>query len=126
MLILFGGGDGGGFWVDRNGKIHRIPPYDPEIFRQLKAVSALVNVAAHHDGAIAREAEALAETLSTTAIPEIARIAGATELGDHSVAFVDGDDTFVCGSTGKHPGPLPHHLASNVFSPVSSQPAVSV
>jgi hypothetical protein len=125
MLILFGGGDGGGFWVGADGKLHHIGPYGPDILRQLKAVSALVNVTAHHDGAITKEAGALAERLSTTVIPEVTKVAGATQLGDNSIAFIDGDDGFVCGSTGKRPIPIPHHLtAGNVFSPVSSQPAV--
>jgi hypothetical protein len=29
MVVLFGGGDAGGFIII-NGKIHRIPPYNPE------------------------------------------------------------------------------------------------
>ncbi len=126
MLILLGGGDGGGFWVGADGKIHRIPPYGPDILRELRAVSALVGVAALHDGAITNEAGALAERLSTTVIPEVTKLAGATHLGDNSIAFVDGDDGFVCGSTGKRPIPIPRHFTGNVFSPVASQQAVRV
>jgi hypothetical protein len=122
MLVLFGGGDGGGFWVGPDGKLHPIPPYGPDILRQLRAVSALVDVAAHDTG-FTKEAEALAERLSTTVIPEVTKFAGATQLGDSSIAFVDGDDGFVCGSTGKRPSPIPHHVFGNVFSPVRAQPA---
>lgn len=124
MLVLFGGGDGGGFWVGQDGKLHRIPPYGPDILRQLRAVSVLVDVAAHNNGEFTKEAGALAERLSTTVIPEVTKFAGAPQLGDNSIAFVDGDDGFVCGSTGRRPVPIPHHLTGNVFSPVSSQPAV--
>jgi len=123
MLVLFGGGDGGGFWVGPDGKLHPIPPYGPDILRQLRAVSALVDVAAHDEGTFTKEAESLAERLSTTVIPEVTKFAGATQLGDSSIAFVDGDDGFVCGSTGKRPVPIPHHVFGNVFSPVRAQPA---
>ncbi|HEY2163374.1 MAG TPA: hypothetical protein VGH04_05260 [Gemmatimonadaceae bacterium] len=123
MLVLFGGGDGGGFWVGADGKLHPIPPYGPDILRQLRAVSALVAVATHDEGTFTKEAESLAERLSTTVIPEVTKFAGATQLGDSSIAFVDGDDGFVCGSTGKLPIPIPHHVFGNIFSPVRAQPA---
>lgn len=29
-IILFGGGDGGGWYIGTDGKIHRIPPWNPE------------------------------------------------------------------------------------------------
>lgn len=127
MLILFGGGDGGGIYVDGNGKIHRIPPWSPDTMRQLKAVSALVGVAITNDAGITKEAGALAERLSTKVIPQLVKSAGATQLGENSIAFVDDDGGFVCGSTGKHPIPVPPRaIGGNVFSPVTSHEAIRV
>ena len=126
MLILFGGGDGGGFYVGADGRIHRIPPWTPDVQAQLKAVSALVALDGVHESGIAKEATALAERLSTKVIPQITKTVGTPQLGDTSIAFVDGDEGFVCGSTGKHPIPVPHHVAANLYSPVSSQEAIRV
>ena len=127
MLILFGGGDGGGIYVDGNGKIHRIPPWSPDTMLQLKAVSALVGLATSHDAGFTKEAGALAERLSTTVVPQLTKSAAATQLGDNSIAFVDADGGFVCGSTGKHPIPIPPHaIGGNVFSPVTSREAIRI
>ena len=123
-MILFGGGDGGGIVIDANG-IHRIPPYTPDVLLQLKAVSALVGVNALHNPRLTQEATALAEQLTTTVIPQITKTAGATNLGDNSIAFVDDDGGFVCGSTGKRPIPIPPKtLTTNQFSPVTQHQAV--
>lgn len=126
MFILFGGGDGGGIWVDANGKIHPIPPWNPDTMLQLKAVSALTGVATINDAGLTKEAGALAERLSTKVIPQLAKSAGATQLGDNSIAFVDEDGGFVCGSTGKHPIPIPRSLVGHLISPVTSREAVHV
>jgi hypothetical protein len=124
MLVLFGGGDGGGISIDANG-VHRIPPWTPDVLAELKAVSALVNVATIHDVNVTKEAVALADRLSTKIIPQIMKTAGAGQLGENSIAFVDEDGGFVCGSTGKHPIPIPPKpLGGNVISPVGSQQAV--
>ncbi|MGH7618634.1 MAG: hypothetical protein ACREPM_15550 [Gemmatimonadaceae bacterium] len=124
MLILFGGGDGGGIYVGPDGKVHRIPPWNPELLLQLKAVSALVNVGTVTDAGLSHEVGALAERLSTRVIPHVTKIAGATQLGDNSIAFFDPDGGFVCGSTGKHPIPVPRPVTGNLFSPVTSQEAI--
>ena len=126
MLILFGGGDGGGIYVGPDGKVHRIPPWNPEIQVQLKAVSALAALEVVHDSGLAKEAAAFAERLSTKVIPQITKSAGAVQVGDTSIAFVDGDDGFVCGSTGKRPIPVPHRVATNLYSPVTSQEPIRV
>jgi len=126
MMILFGGGDGGGIVIDAKG-IHRIPPYDPGVLLQLKAASALVSVNALHDANLTREATAIAERLTTTVIPQLTKTAGATNLGDNSIAFIDADGGFVCGSTGKKPIPIPpKSLTTNQFSPVTQHTAVHV
>ena len=127
MLILFGGGDGGGFEIGTDGKIHRIPPWNPEVMQQLKAVSALAGLATIHDGVLTKEAGAFAERLSTKVIPQVTKTIGTTPTGDTSVAFVDAEGGFVCGSTGKHPIPIPpHSFGGNVISPVTSREAIHV
>jgi hypothetical protein len=124
MMILFGGGDGGGIVIDANG-IHRIPPYTPDVLLQLKAVSALVAVNALRNAKLTQDASAIAEQLTTAVIPQITKTAGATNLGENSIAFVDDDGGFVCGSTGKKPIPIPPKtLTSNQFSPITQHPAV--
>ena len=126
MMILLGGGDGGGFVIDARG-IHRIPPYDPGVLLQLKAASALVGVNALHDAALTRDATAIAERLTTTVIPQLTKAAAATNLGDNSIAFIDDDGGFVCGSTGKKPIPIPPKtLTSNQFSPAAQHQAIHV
>ncbi len=50
IVVLFGGGDAGGFII-LNGKIHRIPPYNPETLAGraqavLNAANALTQAAA--------------------------------------------------------------------------------
>ena len=123
-MILFGGGDGGGIIIDAKG-IHRIPPYDPGILLQLKAASALVGVNALHNAKLSQDATTIAEQLTTAVIPQLTKTAGATTLGDNSVAFIDDDGGFVCGSTGKKPIPIPRKtLTSNQFSPVTQHQAV--
>jgi hypothetical protein len=83
-------------------------------------------VATIHDAPFTKEAGALAERLSTKVVPQIAKTAGATQLGDNSIAFVDDDGGFVCGSTGKHPIPIPRPLVGNFLSPVTSREAIHV
>jgi hypothetical protein len=111
MMILFGGGDGGGIWVDGEGHVHHIPPWSPDALRQLKAAVAVLSAADRlDDKKLAAELRGIGERLTTAAIPQVARAASqaGTEIG--AVAFLDGDDGFVCGSTGKRPGhfPIPH------------------
>src|SRR4030095_1885465 len=108
MLILFGGGDGGGFWIGPDGKLHRIPPYDPGLTAELKAANYLLKASTRiTDEKRGREVLSIAEALTTSAVPHIGKAAGGAAQGSSSVAFLDGDDGFVCGSTGKHPIPVP-------------------
>jgi len=124
MMILFGGGDGGGIVIDATG-VHRIPPYSPDFLRQLKAASALVSLNTLRNVNLTKEATAIAEQLTSAVIPQIAKTAGTTNLGDNSIAFVDDDGGFVCGSTGKRPLPIPPRtLTSNQFSPITQHQAV--
>ena len=111
MMILFGGGDGGGIWVDGDGHVHHIPPWNPDALKQLKAAVAVLSAAdGLSDKKLAGELRGLGERLTTAAIPQIVKAAGQTGAGVGAVAFLDAEDGFVCGSTGKHPGhfPIPH------------------
>src|SRR5438128_2344103 len=107
MLVLFGGGDAGGIYIGPDGKVHRIPPWNPEILAQLKAVKALTAAAAVvRDAALGKQIASLAEHISSTVIPQAAGIAGATQI-DGGIAFFDPDGGFTCGTTGHHPIPFP-------------------
>lgn len=110
ILILFGGGDGGGYRITPHG-IHRIDPFGPAVFGQLKAVSALVQ--AQHsvpEGAIRNELGALTTRLSGEVVAETGRAAG-TRGG--LVYLDDVDGGFICGSTGQPPIPIPHRSSGS-------------
>jgi hypothetical protein len=107
MMVLFGGGDGGGFWVGADGKVHKIPPWTPDNMALLRASAAILKAGLHVSGhaSLANELSAVAEKVTSSVIPVLAKGA---ELGAGAqVAFIDGDDGFTCGSTGKHPFPIP-------------------
>jgi hypothetical protein len=107
-MILFGGGDGGGFYIGPDGKIHRIPPWTPDVMSELKAVNALSTASQRLGNApLGKEMFSLAERVSSTVIPQIAKSVHGGLAADQSVAFIDADDGFVCGSTGRHPLPFP-------------------
>ena len=111
MMVLFGGGDGGGFWVGADGKIHRIPPWNPELLRQLRAANAVLSAAEGlGEKGLGGELHGIGERLTATAIPEVVKAAGQVGAEAGPVVFLDADDGFVCGSTGKRPGhfPVPH------------------
>lgn len=74
VVVLFGGGDGGGFII-LNGRIIRIPPYDPETVAGraqavLTAANSLVQAAAVNK-ALAAELNATAQKLAGQAIGQI-------------------------------------------------------
>lgn len=100
MLILFGGGDGGGIFIGPDGKPHRIPPWNPDLLAFLNAANYLLK-------AKTPETQVFAEKLTTTALPRITEKMDPMIKGAKTVAFLDGDDGFTCGSTGKKPFPFP-------------------
>ncbi|MBZ5507221.1 MAG: hypothetical protein LAO78_17315 [Acidobacteriia bacterium] len=78
IVVLFGGGDAGGFIII-NGKIHRIPPYNPEtaIGRAqsvLNAANAL-SEAASVNRELSAELNATALKLAQEAIGQITKSA---------------------------------------------------
>ena len=107
-LVLFGGGDDGGVIITEEG-VRRIPPFDPLVRAQIKAVSQLV--AAIQDqragGSDHSELTALATRLANLAVQQVEAIVGTLDA-EASLIVMDGDDGgFVCGTTGKVPAPLP-------------------
>src|SRR5258708_40329193 len=106
MMVLFGGGDGGGFWIGADGKVHKIPPWTPDTMAVLRASAAILKASSHVSGSsLTHELTAVAEKLTASVIPGLAKGA---ELGaGGQVVFLDGDDGFTCGTTGKHPIPVP-------------------
>jgi len=76
VVVLFGGGDGGGFII-LNGKIYRIPPYNPETTvgqaqAVLNAVNSLVQAASVNKG-LSHELTATAQKLSGEAVAQITK-----------------------------------------------------
>jgi hypothetical protein len=109
MLVLFGGGDGGGFYVGPDGKFHKIPPYSPDVGAKLKATNHLLQATR-----LARlphaELVGHAQNLFAAAAPEAAK--GVIIVDGSPVVYLDVDGGFTCGSTGPHlhlkdPHPFP-------------------
>jgi hypothetical protein len=64
VFILFGGGDAGGFYIDSNGKLHKIPPYDPGVLREVElGVTMLSRAAQVRDKELGARLESLGESL---------------------------------------------------------------
>jgi hypothetical protein len=78
MVVLFGGGDAGGFII-LNGKIHRIPPYNPETaIGRAQAVLTAANAlsqAASVNKELSSELNATALKLANEAIGQITKSA---------------------------------------------------
>lgn len=111
-VILFGGGDGGGIIFGPEG-IKRIPPWNPDIGRGLRAISALSQISRR--SALGRTAAQVAEELSTALIPQI--VGSVSDVTSVYYAGFDGD--WFCGSTGKKPQPVPRNkLLDSTVDPV--------
>jgi hypothetical protein len=114
-VILFGGGDGGGIIIGPEG-IKPIPPWTPRLQRQLRAVSALAQVAKDKTAGVvvSRELAPLLTKLTADAMKQVAAIAG---KGEHSVVYVDDDGGgFTCGTPPtKPPIPFPRGGIAQAF-----------
>jgi hypothetical protein len=106
-VILFGGGDGGGLRITDHG-IERIPPFDPGILRQFKAVNALIRV---RSAELGHQVEKLATQMTDQLVANVQKTTGAS---GGAIVFMDVEDGFVCG-TGPHPLPFPHHLLASLL-----------
>ena len=78
IVVLFGGGDAGGFMII-NGKIIRIPPYNPEtLFGRAQAVLAAANSlaeAAIVNKELSGELNAVAQKLTQEAVGQLTKAA---------------------------------------------------
>jgi hypothetical protein len=113
-VILFGGGDGGGIKITDHG-IERIPPFEPWVLAQFKAVNALVRVRSTELGT---QAEQLAKRMTDQLVSYVQKASG-TGSGA-AIAFMDVDDGFVCGN-GPHPHPFPYGLLSPLMQSAQLQ-----
>jgi hypothetical protein len=107
QVILFGGGDGGGILIGPNG-VRPIPPFDPRVLRQLRAISALAGAAheLHAKDPVRRQLGPLVNKLTNLAVGQVEASVGALD-NQHSLIYQDEDGGFTCGSTGKPPIPFP-------------------
>lgn len=104
-VILFGGGDGGGLIIGPNG-VRPIPPFDPGLRRQLKALGALTQALRFGAGTDARELVTLTTKLSNHVVGAIEGVVGQLDAAG-SLVYQDDDGGFSCGSTGLPPIPFP-------------------
>ena len=73
--------DGGGFYVDANGHIHRIPPWDPQVRAALDAASALfAHASLVRDPEIGKQLSALGESIVQKTVPQLGKIAGGSAV----------------------------------------------
>ena len=76
IVVLFGGGDAGGFII-LNGRIIRIPPFDPEtVFGRAQAVLSAANSLAHAASVnkeLSSELNATAVKLAQEAVGQITK-----------------------------------------------------
>lgn len=78
QLKAFGpgfGGDGGFFYVGADGKLHWVPPWDPEITRDMGLAATLQSLAPQYarNAAIQKQLVGLAENLGNLHAPAIAQ-----------------------------------------------------
>lgn len=91
MLILNGGGDEGG-WVFIDGHWIYIPPWSPDVRRQLWIISELMQVrAVVKDPALNKEMGILAERISAALIPGALKGSGQHGNAVTSVLFLRND-----------------------------------
>lgn len=107
ILVLFGGGDGGGFWITSSG-VKAVPPFTPKTISALKAAGALANAAAMNreeaGGTLLAE---MATSAHEFAIRSITSAIGESMGSVGTIIFQgDGDDGF-CATPPHGPHPLP-------------------
>jgi hypothetical protein len=69
------GGDGGFFYVGADGKLHWVPPWDPEITRDIGLAATLSGLASQYakNPALQKQVIGLAESLGNAHAPAIAQ-----------------------------------------------------
>ncbi|HWR40080.1 MAG TPA: hypothetical protein VN611_11320 [Patescibacteria group bacterium] len=102
-VILFGGGDGGGFIITPNG-VRPIPPFDPGVLKSIKAAAAMVQAATlTKPQRIQEKMIKQSNALCNLAMEQIEDVIGPFDM----LVYQDDDGGFTCGSTGKPPVPFP-------------------
>ena len=108
MILIFGGGDGGGLWIHPNGTIERIPPFGPAesgLFRSVGKLAAASD--AIGDPAVRDQVISASTAIARQVGSLLTEHFGEAATGDSSIVFLDGEDGFICGSTGQPPIPIP-------------------
>lgn len=104
-VILFGGGDAGGLIFGPHG-VRPIPPFDPALRKQLRAVNALTHALELRGKHAPTELSTLTNKLANVVVGEIEAVVGPLDARA-GLTFQDDDGGFSCGSTGKPPIPFP-------------------
>ncbi|MBI1805523.1 MAG: hypothetical protein HYR76_00565 [Ignavibacteria bacterium] len=105
--FLFGGGDAGGIIIGPHG-IKPIPPFDPGLSLQMKAISVLLQAQTNVGNKETQHQLAeIANRLNDLVVGEVQHAVGSMDAGS-SIVYQDADGGFTCGSTGKPPIPFPH------------------
>lgn len=105
-VILFGGGDAGGILIGPNG-VTPIPPFDPPLLMQLRAISLMLRAESSLDDPESRrQLGALLNKFSNLSMSQIEERVGSLDPND-GLIYQDSDGGFYCGSTGRPPIPFP-------------------
>ena len=99
-------GNGVGIVISASG-IKIIGPCDPELLAALRAIGGIQGAQRSLPKEVQREAAAFATRLGSVAFEAAQKVAGERLDAEGGLVFLDGDDGFTCGSTGKPPIPLP-------------------
>ncbi|HEV8694180.1 MAG TPA: hypothetical protein VGQ93_08380 [Lysobacter sp.] len=102
---MFIGNDGGGILITAHGII-RIPPWNPDVLAQFKALGALTRLSVGLDRKTNETVIDDNLTILTKAVETLVEKAGGQK--PESILYYDADDGFVCGN-GIHPFPWPRH-----------------
>jgi hypothetical protein len=109
VVILKGGGDAGGWIITEKG-IKPIPPWNPDLLRDIYTINHFVH-AAEQDRGVAKTVErhlsGLTASVADAVSAQVAELDPGAAEGGGAIAFDDVDGGFVCGSTGKPPFPFP-------------------
>lgn len=104
-VILFGGGDGGGIRIGESG-VEPIPPFDPKLRYQLRALSDLVRSSQLMHRSRDRKLASIIKELTSSVLGHVESAVGELDR-DNGLVYQDDDGGFTCGSSGKPPLPFP-------------------
>lgn len=102
MIILFGGGDGGGFNI-HDGHVDPIPPFGPEVLQHLRTIDQSLRSSTFGTPGVAEESKVFAGSIAK-------RVAGLVIVHGapaKEFVFLDADGGFICGNGGQHVITLP-------------------